>query len=460
MSNRTTNRSWTNARGTVLVLGLGVLVTALSSACTEGPQPDSTAGKGGAGASGGVTRVGGAIGSGGQGTGGRIGAGGMTGTGGTIGTSGAIGTGGTTRAGGNTGAGGVTGTGGASGTGGATGVGGATANGGMTANGGTTAAGGTTGAAGSVTVSGCNSPAPAGSPVATHGQLKVVGTKIQDQSGNPVQLKGISSYWLNWEGQPDAEGKAGMQSMLTWKVAILRAAMGTDVSGGYIGNQAAMQAKIDTIMSNALSLGMYVIVDWHSGDAQNTQSQAVTFFTNLATKYGACPNILYEDYNEPVNVTWSQIKPYHTAIVAAIRAKDPDNLIIMGTPTYSQDVDLAAADPVAGTNLLYTLHWYSCSHTQWLRTKGDTAISKGLALFVTEFGATNADGGVDGKLCEPEANNWFTWMATNGIGGTAWKLARGSDSSNLLASGAPGGGPWTTSNLSPHGQFIVSWIGQ
>ena len=460
MSNRTTNRSWTNARGTVLVLGLGVLVTALSSACTEGPQPDSTAGKGGAGASGGVTRVGGAIGSGGQGTGGRIGAGGMTGTGGTIGTSGAIGTGGTTRAGGNTGAGGVTGTGGASGTGGATGVGGATANGGMTANGGTTAAGGTTGAAGSVTVSGCNSPAPAGSPVATHGQLKVVGTKIQDQSGNPVQLKGISSYWLNWEGQPDAEGKAGMQSMLTWKVAILRAAMGTDVSGGYIGNQAAMQAKIDTIMSNALSLGMYVIVDWHSGDAQNTQSQAVTFFTNLATKYGACPNILYEDYNEPVNVTWSQIKPYLTAIVAAIRAKDPDNLIIMGTPTYSQDVDLAAADPVAGTNLLYTLHWYSCSHTQWLRTKGDTAISKGLALFVTEFGATNADGGVDGKLCEPEANNWFTWMATNGIGGTAWKLARGSDSSNLLASGAPGGGPWTTSNLSPHGQFIVSWIGQ
>ena len=308
---------------------------------------------------------------------------------------------------------------------------------------------------------GCSFPAPAGSPVATHGQLKVVGTKIQDQAGNPYQMKGISSYWLNWEGKQDAEGKAGMQSMRdTWKVQILRAAMGTDVSGGYIGNETAMQARIDTIMSNALSLGMYVIVDWHSGDAQNTQSQAVTFFTNLATKYGSCPNILYEDYNEPVNVTWAQIKPYHTAIVAAIRAKDPDNLIIMGPPTYSQDVDKAAADPVVGTNLLYTLHWYSCSHTQWLRTKGDTAISKGVALFVTEFGATNADGGLDGKLCEPEANNWFTWMATNGIGGTAWKLARGSDSSNLLASSAPAGGPWTDADLSPHGTFIVSWIRQ
>src|SRR5659263_218531 len=83
------------------------------------------------------------------------------------------------------------------------------------------------------------------------------------------------------------------------------------------------------------SLGMYVIVDWHAGDAQTTQSQAKTFFTNMATKYGSCPNILYEDYNEPVNVTWAQIKPYHQAIVSAIRAVDADNLIILGTPTVS-----------------------------------------------------------------------------------------------------------------------------
>jgi endoglucanase len=331
--------------------------------------------------------------------------------------------------------------------------------------GGTTGTGGRSGTGGISTLPGCNFPAPAGSPVATHGQLKVVGTKVQDQSGNPVNLKGISSYWLNWEGQLDAEGKAGMQSMRdTWKVSIVRASMGTDVSGGYIGNEAAMQARIDTIMSNGLALGVYVVVDWHAGDAPSTQSQAVTFFTNLATKYGACPNILYEDFNEPVNLTWAQIKPYHEAIVSAIRAKDPDNVIILGTPNYSQRVDQAAADPVSGTNLLYTLHWYSCSHAQWLRTYGDAAMSKGLALFVTEFGATNADGGRDGVVCTAEANLWFTWMAQNGIGGTAWKLARGTDSSNLLASGAPAGGPWTDSNLSQlptgHGQFVVNWIRQ
>jgi endoglucanase len=423
-----------------------------------GGNPPATGGAAGAAvsiSSGGSSGDGGSTATGGNGLGG---AGGRSGAGGTA-AAGATGTGGAAtggKTGTSTGGTTVPPTGGAGGTatGGAAGKGG-----GGTVSG----AGGTTGAGG-VTVTGCKSPAPAGSPVALHGQLKVVGTKMEDQSGNAVQLKGISSYWLNWESRPDAESEVGLQSMRdNWKISILRAAMGTDVSGGYLeGGQAAMQAKVDAIVTNALALGVYVIVDWHSGAAQNYQSQAITFFTGLATKYGSCPNIIYEDFNEPVNVTWAQIKPYHQAVVNAIRAIDPDNLIVMGTPTYSQDVDLAAASPVTGTNLLYTLHWYSCSHTQWLRDKGNTAISKGLALYVTEFGATNADGGTDGKVCEAEADNWFAWMATNGIGGTAWKLARGSDSSNILSSGAPSGGPWTDSDLSQlptgHGQVIVDWI--
>lgn len=57
---------------------------------------------------------------------------------------------------------------------------------------------------------------------------------------------------------------------------------------------------------------------------------------------------------------WSgTIKPYAQAVISAIRAIDPDNLIVVGTPTWSQDVDVAAADPIAGTNIAYTLHFYA-----------------------------------------------------------------------------------------------------
>jgi endoglucanase len=151
---------------------------------------------------------------------------------------------------------------------------------------------------------------------------------------------------------------------------------------------------------------------------------------------------------------------------------------VLGTPTFSQDVDLAALDPVAGTNLLYTLHFYACTHKQPLRDKGTLALQRGIALFVTEFGATPADGGVvnrgDPFVCEAEANNWFAWMAQNNISGASWKLDQGSDTSNILTD-APLDGPWTDNFLTSdangtpidgglqvqgHGLFVVNWIRQ
>jgi len=226
-----------------------------------------------------------------------------------------------------------------------------------------------------------------------------------------------------------------------------------------------------------------VIVDWHTSNAVTSKgtttqaTQASTFFTQIAMQYGTSPNVIYETFNEPTSVTWAQLKPYHEAVVAAIRAVDSDNLIVLGTPTWSQDVDLAAADPLAGTNLLYTLHFYACTHKQPLRDKANKAISLGLPLFVTEFGATPADGGVvksgDNDVCEGETNSWFAWMAQNNISGASWKLDQCTDSSCILTADAPVDGPWTDNYLTQdsggtpidggekgggHGQFVVNWM--
>jgi endoglucanase len=225
--------------------------------------------------------------------------------------------------------------------------------------------GASTDASASAGTGGGNTLPPGTTPVQAYGQLKVVGTQLQDQSGHPVQLKGVSSQWLNLETKTFPESKAAIQyARDNWKLSVIRAAMGVDTSGGYLGTgtgtnaaQATMLSKVNTIVGNAIDLGIYVIVDWHTSDAvtaTTTQAtQASAFFTSMATQYGSTPNIIYEPYNEPNKVTWAQIKPYHEAVVAAIRAIDPDNLIVLGTPTYSQDVDLAAADPLTdATNLL------------------------------------------------------------------------------------------------------------
>jgi len=317
-----------------------------------------------------------------------------------------------------------------------------------------------------------DSAAPAGSPVAVHGQLQVVGAQLLDSAGLPVQLKGVSSMWLSSETGPYAESKQALTYMRdNWKLSAIRAAMPT-------GNPAALQAKVDKVVQNAIDLGVYVLVDWHTEQAVNQQDQAVAFFTAMATKYGAYPNLIWEPYNEPNGYTWAQIKPYHEAVVAAIRSVDPDNLIVLGTPNWSQYVDEAALDPVVGTNLLYTLHFYSCTHTQSFRSRGDLALAAGLALFVTEFGATFSDGGLVGKkhnyVCEDETNLWFSWMAQNNISGVAWKLDQCSDASCILGTNAPLNGPWPDNVLSTdvggavsgagiqggHGLFVVNWIRQ
>jgi endoglucanase len=383
----------------------------------------------------------------------------------------------------------ASGTGGQGGASASGGAGGAPATGGATGSGGAAAAGGHGGSA-----TDASSDVALGSalnPVAMHGQLKVVGTTLEDQSGAPVQLKGVSSQWLNYESKTFPESKSAIQyARDNWKLSVIRAAMGVDASQGYLGttaanaNMAGMLSKVNTIVQNAIDLGIYVIVDWHTSDAVKTNgttqtTQASDFFTMMATQYGSTPNIIYEDYNEPTGVTWAQIKPYHQAIVAAIRAVDPDNLIVLGTPNWSQDVDLAAADPVAGTNLLYTLHFYACTHGQSLINKANTALTMGLPLFITEFGATPSDGGVvkngDNDVCEPETNVWFSWMAQNNISGASWKLDQCTDSSCILTADAPIDGPWTDNYLTQdtggtpidggekgggHGQFIVNWMRQ
>jgi endoglucanase len=323
-------------------------------------------------------------------------------------------------------------------------------------------------------------------PVGVHGQLQVVGTQLVDQTGAPVQLKGVSSMWLNWESALYAESKSALQFMRDyWKLSVIRASMGTEAQHGYLsGGKTAMLNKVETIINNAIELGVYVLVDWHTEKAVDQQSDAITFFTTLAQKYGSYPNVIWEPYNEPNGYTWSQIKPYHEAVVDAIRAVDPDNVIVMGTPKWSQDVDVAALDPVSPTsgtaNLMYTLHFYACTHKQSLRDKADVAIAKGLALFVTEFGATPSDGGVpsngDDYVCRDETNLWFDWMSTNNISGVSWKLDQCADTSCILSARAPVAGPWTDNVLTTdlnnatvvagetqgggHGLFVVDWIRQ
>jgi hypothetical protein len=300
-------------------------------------------------------------------------------------------------------------------------------------------------------------PPSAGTPVQRYGALRVSGTRLVGSNGQPVQLKGVSSMWLNWQSKPYAENKDGLRWLRdNWNMSVFRVAMGVEPSGAYYSDPARATRQVDIAVQNAIDLGLYVIIDWHAHEAHHNTQAAKDFFYNQAAKWGGYPNVLYETYNEPLAVNWSStLKPYHEQVASAIRAKDPDNIIILGTPNWSQDVDAAAADPVTWYgNLMYTLHFYSCTHGSWLRDKASSALNRGLPLFVTEWGATHADGGMDGRVCTGEGQAWHDWMNSRGISWAAWKLdGCEPDSSCLLRPGAPEWGGWD-GWLHGHASFV------
>jgi len=297
-------------------------------------------------------------------------------------------------------------------------------------------------------------------PVAQHGALHVSGTDLVDASNNKLQLKGVSSMWLNWEDDGYAESLDGLKWLRNnWKLNLIRAAMGVEPAGAYLTNPDKAKDQVVKIVDNAIAAGVYVMIDWHAhADKAGIpwQAESIAFFSEMAAKYAGVPNVIYETYNEPLALDWTtQLKPYHEAVIAAIRAQDPNAVIVLGTPNWSQDVDIASKDPVAGSNLMYTLHFYSCTHGAYLIAKGKVALNRGLPLFVTEWGATDADGGRDGLVCLPEAQEWMDFMAERNISWAAWKFDNCTpDSTCFITPDAPLDGGWTNQYLQGQGKFL------
>jgi endoglucanase len=289
------------------------------------------------------------------------------------------------------------------------------------------------------------------SVVEKHGLIKTAGNLIVDQKGKPVVLRGMSLFWSQW--MPQYYNEDCVKWLRDdWKCTVVRAAMAVE-SGGYLTNPAAEKAKIKKVIDACIALGIYVIVDWHDHNAHKHLLPAITFFQEIASEYGTYPNIIYEIYNEPEQVSWpAVVKPYADSVVKYIREIDPDNLIIVGTPNWSQYVDLAANDPIKQNNIAYSLHFYSSTHKQWLRDRAKTAMARGAALFVTEFGTSEATG--TGYLDSLETETWLKFLEDNKISWCNWSITDKNETSASLKPGASGKGGWPLSSLTKSGLMI------
>lgn len=287
-------------------------------------------------------------------------------------------------------------------------------------------------------------PAMAVSPLQVHGNKVFPGNR-------QVNLCGNSLFWSNsgWGGEKFYNDASITDLKNNWQAGIVRAAMGVEEPGGYLSEPQANLARVEAVVNAAIKADMYVIIDWHSSHAESYQKEAIAFFQDMAARYGQYPNVIYEIYNEPLSVSWENtIKPYAAAVISAIREKDPDNLIIVGTPEWSQDVDVAAQSPLDGKNIAYTFHFYAGTHGQPFREKVLTALQRGLPVFVTEWGTVNADG--NGPVNAQETAAWTAFLNTHQVSYVNWAY---NDKAEGASTFLPG-----THDLSDSGKTVMDIV--
>lgn len=296
------------------------------------------------------------------------------------------------------------------------------------------------------------------------GPLHVEGTYLADAKGNLVQLRGISTHGLGWF--PEYVNEAAIrQFKREWGCNVFRLAMYTAEYNGYCTSDAAQKENLKKIIDRgvkaATAENMYVIIDWHilqDKDPNVYKSEAIKFFDEMSKKYAKYPNVIYEICNEPNSgATWDKIKAYALEVIPVIRKNAPEAVIIVGTPTWSQDVDIAAKDPITGyDNLMYALHFYADTHRDDLRNKCTKAVQMGLPLFVTEYGTCAASG--DGYVNVKEADQWIALLDGYGISHVAWNLSNKGESSSMISAGCNKKNGFTESDLSTGGKWFVNML--
>lgn len=299
-------------------------------------------------------------------------------------------------------------------------------------------------------------------PVSQHGQLSVKNGQLVDKNGKGYQLRGMSTHGLTWF--PEFVNESAFKTLRDdWNTNVVRLAMYVDEWGNgqcYMGNKSGSLELLEKGVDICIKLDMYVIIDWHvlnPGDPSKYTNEAKSFFETVSKRYAKYPNAIYEICNEPNGgASWSgNIKPYAEKIIPVIRKNAPNSVIIVGTPTWSQEIDKPLSDPLNYKNVMYAFHFYAATHAG-LRSNVENCVAQGLPVFVSEFGTCDASGG--GANDFNETQKWLSYFDKQGISYCNWSICNKDETCSALRPGTSANGNWSESDLTENGKWIRNWL--
>ncbi|WP_433790254.1 cellulase family glycosylhydrolase [Actinoplanes sp. CA-252034] len=309
-----------------------------------------------------------------------------------------------------------------------------------------------------------STPPTTGTPVQVNGQLKVCGTKLCNEYGQAVQLKGMSTHGIQWF--PNCYTDASLDVLAKeWSADLLRISMYVQEQG-YETDPAGFTNRVNNLVEEATERGMYALIDFHiltPGDPAFNLERAKTFFAQVSARHANKKNVIYEIANEPNGVSWAQIKNYADQVIPVIRANDPDGVVIVGTRGWSSlgvsegsNSSEIVNNPVSASNVMYAFHYYAASHKDSYRAEVERAAAS-LPLFVTEFGTVTYTG--DGAVDVASSNAWFDLLDRLKIGYANWTYSDASEGSAAFKPGTCSAGSFSgTGSLTESGALLRNRI--
>ena len=234
--------------------------------------------------------------------------------------------------------------------------------------------------------------------------LHTKGKKVLDAGGKPVWLYGVNIASLEWCSGGENIEESVNRAINDWKVNLIRLPLAQDQWFGKMTNQtdggAAYRSLVDKLVDTCAAGRVYINLDLHWSDCGiwvnegGTLGQhcmpdknSITFWQDMATRYKNQPNVIFDLYNEPRDVSFDvwrdggtvtekpdRKKPGRAKVVYdaaglqklydTVRATGATNVVAVGGLDWGYDLSgVLRGYGIKGSNLIYETHPYQEKRT-------------------------------------------------------------------------------------------------
>ncbi len=202
--------------------------------------------------------------------------------------------------------------------------------------------------------------------------FSVNGDKMVNDRGEEIILKGIVRPSLEWNAQGEFLSEEDIKNMVAWEANMLRINMNQNYwfQSAPATEKGSYKQIINALVYYAIENNMAVVLDLHWTDGQHQSNMAnkesVRFWKEVAYDYKDFGTVIFELFNEPVNIDkniWlngnEQYAGYQE-LFDAVREVGANNICLINGLDWGYDLSFVNESyKVNGSNIIYGSHPYN-----------------------------------------------------------------------------------------------------